>query len=399
MKLLSKFAMKPIAGPTSRQFISFLIAAAVLFVFAAGVASAQTPAPAKPLLSDQAFKNVKVLKGIPVDEFMATMGFFSSSLAENCLYCHVLESAGDWSKFAEDNAHKDTARRMILMVNAINKNYFNGRRELTCYSCHRGGQKPKVTPSLVDLYGPVPPDDTPDAMVPAAPKTAAPEQVLDRYLEAMGGTQKVAALTSFTAKGIYQGFADERVPMEMYAKAPNQHVTISHGGSGDTITTFDGAMGWIAGPATERPVQVFEMTGGDLDGAKLDGELFFPARIKQALTQWRSLLPTTIDDKDVVLVQGTMNGRYPVDLYFDEKTNLLVRSLRFADSPVGLTPTQVDYSDYRDVAGVKMPFKRVISWVDGRVIIELSEIQPNVTVDAARFAKPAPPVTKRAQAK
>jgi hypothetical protein len=86
-------------------------------------------------------------------------------------------------------------------------------------------------------------------------------------------------------------------------------------------------------------------------------------------------------------------------LYFDEKTNLLVRSLRFADSPVGLTPTQVDYSDYRDVAGVKMPFKRVISWVDGRVIIELSEIQPNVNVDAARFAKPAPPATKRAPAK
>lgn len=395
MKLLSKLVAKPISG----QFILFLIAAMVLFMSASSVASAQTPAPAKPLLSDQAFKNVKVLKGIPVDEFMATMGFFSSSLAENCLYCHVLESAGDWSKFAEDNEHKNTARRMIAMVNTINKNYFNGRRELTCYSCHRGGQKPKVTPSLVDLYGPVPPDDTPDTMVAAAPKTAAPEQVLDRYLQAIGGMQKIAALTSFTAKGIYQGFADERVPMEMYAKAPNQHMTISHGGSGDTITTFDGTMGWIAGPTTDRPVQVFEMTGGDLDGAKLDGELFFPARIKQALTQWRSLLPTTIDDKDVVLIQGTMNGKYPIDLYFDEKTNLLMRSLRFADSPVGLTPTQVDYSDYRDVAGVKMPFKRVISWVDGRVIIELSEVQPNANVDAAKFVKPAPPQTKRAGAK
>jgi photosynthetic reaction center cytochrome c subunit len=379
-----------------RQSIRFFIAATVIFILNAGLASAQTQAPpAKGLLSEQAFKNIKVLKGIPVDEFMATMGFFSSSLAENCLYCHVEESAGNWSKFAEDNAHKNRARGMIAMVNNINKMYFNGQREITCYSCHRGGQRPKVTPSLADLYGPVPPDDTPDAMVPAFPRAAAPDQVLDRFLQAVGGTQKVAALTSFSAKGIYQGFADERVPMEMYAKAPDQHVTISHGGNGDTITTFDGAMGWIAGPAPERPVQVFEMTGGDLDGAKLDGELFFPGRIKQDLMQWRSLLPTTIDDKDVVLIQGTMNGRYPIDLYFDEKTNLLVRSLRFADSPVGLTPTQVDYSDYRDVAGVKMPFKRVISWVDGRVIIELSEVQPNVNVDAAKFAKPAAPPTKR----
>lgn len=397
MKLLSKLVTKSPLRLIPARFILFLTAATVLFVFAAGVASAQTPA--KPLLSDQAFKNIQVLKGIPVDEFMATMGFFSSSLAENCLFCHVEESAGDWTKFALDNDNKKTARRMVLMVNKINKDYFNGRRELTCYSCHRGGQKPKVTPSLVDLYGPVPPDDTPDAMQPAAPKTAAPEQVLDRYLQAMGGPQKISALTSFSAKGIYQGFADERVPMEMYAKAPDQHMTIAHGGNGDTITTFDGTMGWIAGPAPERPVQVFEMTGGDLDGAKLDGELFFPARIKQAMTQWRSLLPTTIDDKDVVLVQGTMNGRYPVDLYFDEKTNLLVRSLRFADSPVGLTPTQVDYSDYREVAGVKLPFKRVISWVDGRVIIELSDIQPNVNVESAKFAKPAPPATRKAAAR
>ncbi len=391
-----QLSREPVRMHTVRtSVVRFIFAAFLLILIGADTASAQAPAPAKPLLSDQAFKNVLVLKGIPVDEFMSTMGFFSSSLAENCLFCHVEESAGDWTKFALDNDNKKTARRMIAMVNAINKNYFNGRRELTCYSCHRGGQKPKVTPSLVDLYGPVPPDDTPDAMTPAAARGATPEQVLDRYLAAIGGAPKAAGLTSFTAKGIYQGFADERVPMEMYAKAPNQHMTIAHGGNGDSITTFDGKMGWIAGPAPERPVQVFEMTGGDLDGAKLDGELFFPVRIKQALSEWRSLLPTTIDDKDVVLIQGTMNGKYPIDLYFDAKSNLLVRSLRFADSPVGLTPTQVDYSDYREVAGVKMPFKRVISWVDGRVIIELSEVQPNGNVDASKFAKPAPPATRR----
>jgi hypothetical protein len=143
-------------------------------------------------------------------------------------------------------------------------------------------------------------------------------------------------------------------------------------------------------------VQVFDLTGGDLDGAKLDGELFFPVRIKQVLTQWRTLLPTTIDDKDVVLIQGTMNGRFPIDLYFDAKTNLLVRSLRYADSPVGLTPTQVDYADYREVAGVKLPFKRTIYWLDGRAIVEVNDVQPNVNIDAAKFGKPPVPVTKRA---
>lgn len=380
-----------------RQFIFSLLALMVLLLLGVVGASGQTQAPpqTKGLLSEQAFKNVKVLKGIPVDEFMSTMGFFSASLAENCLYCHVLESAGDWSKFAEDNDHKVVARRMIAMVNNINKNYFNGRREITCYSCHRAGQKPKVTPSLVDLYGPVPPEDTPDTMVAAAPRATAPERILDQYIEALGGAQKVAALASFSEKGIYQGFADDRVPFEFYAKAPNQHTLIVHGGAGDTTTTFDGTMGWIAGPSTERPIQVFDMTGGDLDGARLDGELFFPARIKQAMTQWRTLLPTTIEDKEVDLIQGTLNGRFPIDLYFDKQTRLLVRSLRYADSPVGLAPTQVDYSDYRDVAGVKIPYKRVIYWLDGRAIVEVNEVQPNVSVDASRFGKPAPPVTKR----
>lgn len=380
-----------------KQTLAAAVSLGLACLSGTSVADAQAPAPpqTRELMSDQAFKNIKVLKGIPVDEFMSTMGFFSASLAENCLYCHVLESAGDWSKFAEDNDHKITARRMIAMVGTINKNFFNGRRELTCYSCHRGGQKPKVTPSLADLYGPVPPDDTPDAILPAAPRGAKPEMILDQYIEAIGGAQKVAAMTSFAAKGISQGFADDRVPFEQYGKAPNQHTLIVHGEGGDTTTTFDGTMGWIAGPARERPVQVVDMTGGDLDGAKLDGELFFPANIKQALTEWRTLFPTTIDDKDVLVIQGTMNGRYPIDLYFDAKTHLLLRSLRFADSPVGLTPTQVDYADYRDVSGIKIPFKRTIYWLDGRVIIEVNDMQINVNVDSQRFGKPVAPAAKR----
>ena len=379
-----------------RQSLLFLIAAFLLntlFVYA------QTP-PGPPtqnkgLMAEQAFKNVKVLKGIPVDEFMATMGFFSSSLAENCLYCHVLESAGDWAKFGEDNAHKNRARGMIAMVNNINKTYFGGRREITCYSCHRGGQKPKVTPSIAELYGPVPPDDTPDAMVKALPKATDPNKIIDKYIAAIGGADKIASIKSFYAKGIYQGFADDRVPYEQWGKAPNVHSLVVHGGSGDSTTTFNGIAGWTAVPDTERPIQVADMTGGAIDGARFDGELFFPARIKQVVKDMRTLLPTTINDRDVVLVQGTVDGKYPVNLYFDEETGLLRRSLRYADTAVGFAPTQVDYEDYRDVSGVKMPFKRTIYWLDGRAIIETSEIQANVVVADVKFGKPSAPKTIR----
>jgi outer membrane lipoprotein-sorting protein len=83
-----------------------------------------------------------------------------------------------------------------------------------------------------------------------------------------------------------------------------------------------------------------------------------------------------------------------VKLYFDAESGLLARQVRYADTPVGMVPTQVDYSDYREVAGVKMPFHVIVTWTDGQSIIQLNEVQPNVAIDAAKFAQPAPAVVK-----
>jgi len=362
---------------------------AVVCLLGSMLASGQAQ-PQPRVMAEQVHKNLQVLKGIPEDEFMATMGFFSASLGENCTYCHVADSSGSWEKYADDNDHKKTARAMIGMMNAINKNFFAGRRVVTCYSCHRGGERPEVTPSIAELYGP-PPVREPDQIVEGPAKGPSADQILDKYIQALGGAQRLGSLTSFTAKGTYQGYADEKHPVEVFAKAPGQLTTIVRSPGGDTTTTNDGRAAWIAAPISDRPVTMLELTGGDLDGAKLDAALAFPARIKQALTQWKVGFPSTIDDRPVQLVQGTSDGRHPVNLYFDTQSGLLVRQVRYADSPVGLNPTQVDYADYRDVAGVKMPFKWTVSWLDGRSTTELSEVQPNAPIDAAKFARPAAP--------
>src|ERR1700731_1655020 len=104
-------------------------------------------APAQQLMSEQAFKNVTVLKGIPVDEFMNTMGFISASTNYNCTDCHAESRVeGDWSAYAQETPRKATARRMILMVQAINKTNFGGARAVTCYTCHHNIQgAPKIT--------------------------------------------------------------------------------------------------------------------------------------------------------------------------------------------------------------------------------------------------------------
>ena len=115
----------------------------------------------------------------------------------------------------------------------------------------------------------------------------------------------------------------------------------------------------------------------------------FPATLKQTFKQWRVGFPIDIDDHEVQVLQGTTAGGNIATLYFDTESGLLVRMVRYSNSPVGRLPTQIDYSDYREVAGVKMPFRWNVLWLDGRESFELSEVQPNAPIDDGKFAKPA----------
>jgi len=348
----------------------------------------------KPLMAEEVFKNVQVLKGIPVNQFMETMGFFAASLGLNCVYCHTSQSLEDWDHFADDVPRKRMARSMIQMVNDINKTKFGGRRALTCYSCHRGAETPRVIPSLADQYGVPNEDPNLVEIVPDAPKGPSADQILDKYIQAVGGTQKLAALKSYVAKGTYEGYDTyhSKVPYEIYAMAPRQMAAIAHTQNGDTTTIFDGREGWVA--SVDKPVRLLPLLpGAELDAAKIDADLLFPGGIKQALSDWRNGFPiTTVEDKEVTIIQGTAPGKSRIKLFFDNETGLLVRQLRYSDTPVGTVPIQVDYSNYRDVAGVKLPFHSVVTWTNGQTIIELSDVQPNVSIPASRFAKPAPAV-------
>jgi len=351
---------------------------------AGGQAAQRQQAP----MADDVFKNVQILKGIPVDRFMGTMGFFSASLGLNCTDCHVAESGGDWARYADDIPLKRTARRMMLMVNSINQMNFGGRQVVTCNTCHRGTNRPNVMPSLALLYSSPPPVE-PGELFRQADGQPPADRILDRYLQALGGPDRLSTLASFVASGTYMGYDDtEKSALEIFANAQGQRTTVVHGRAGDTTTTLDGRNGWIAGPLSERPVPLLALTGQELDGVKLEAEVFFPARIKQALTNWRVGFPTSIDDHEVIVVQGTTAGGGTATLCFDDKTSLLLRMVRFVESPVGRIVTQVDYSDYRDVAGVKVPFHWTVTWLDGRSGYELSTVQPNVRIDPAKFATP-----------
>jgi hypothetical protein len=351
----------------------------------------------KPLLAEDVFKNVQLLKGIPVKEFMNTMGFFSAATNLNCIDCHSPQSEG-LEGYAIDTPLKQTTRKMITMVDTLNKANFGGQHKVTCYTCHRATDRPEAIPSLSDQYG-VPVDD-PDKVEIVRGASAQSvrqipaDQILDKYIQALGGVPVLAGLTSFIAKGTYEGYEtlSEKVPVEIFARAPNQLTTVIHTQNGDSVSTFDGKNGWVA--AADKLMRVLPLSGGDLEGARIDAFLSFPAGIKQDF-QWRTGFPSvSIDNHPVQVIQNVVRGENGAKLYFDSQSGLLVRQVRYVDTAVGVIPTRIDYSDYRDVAGVKVPFRRVVTWTDGRSTIEFSEVQPNAGIEAGKFAEPAPPKAK-----
>ena len=398
MKLWSRRGILAASGITAVGLLSVALAVA------------QTTSQEKPLLAEQAFKNIQVLKGIPVDDFMETMGVMAASLDFDCSDCHVAAGT-DQVDWAADTPRKVMARIMINMVANLNKSNFAGRQLVTCWTCHRNRDVPLVTPVMETIYGTV--TIEPDDVIVAADGLPSAESILDKYVEAAGGAQRLAGLKSFVGKGTSVGFGGfgGGGDVELVAEAPDKRATIilfkEAPGRGDQIRTYDGRTGWVRTPL--NVLGEFQLSGGDLDGARVDAQLSFPAQIKQVLTNLKTGPSGTITDlpapssqsslqKDVTLGQShdvdVVQGNGPrgilVTLYFDRKTGLLLRELRYGNSPIGRVPTQIDFADYRDVNGIKLPYRITYAWLDGRDSIVLNDIKTNVPISEAKFGRPAP---------
>jgi len=355
-----------------------------------GAAPAQAPTGTRK--AGEYFKNVttSTLKELTVDDFIAAMGVMTGALGYDCADCHP-NAGSDKADFVADTIpQKRTARRMVEMVAAINKEHFGGAQRVTCFTCHRNQETPKTTIALDNLYS-APPMEDDDVVLPAVGGPTA-DQILDKYIQAVGGAQKLAGLKSFVATGAsngYGGFGGE-ADFTIFAKAPNQRTTLisfkDHPERGDSVWAFDGTTGWIKTP--RGLLTDYQLVGEELDGERLEAQLAFPGQIKEALNNWRVGLRRAINGKDYLIVQGRGPRNLLATLYFDPDTGLLRRLVRYGPSPVGRVPTQIDYTDYRDVGGIKFPFEYQFSWLDGRYSAKIKEIKANVAIDAARFGRP-----------
>lgn len=358
--------------------VSGTVPSLVLAVAGAWAQSDMPKAPAAaagPKLAEEEFKNIQALKGIPAEQVIPTMQFIAASLGVECEYCHVAHA-----NEKDDKKSKVTARKMINMMMAINKDNFEGHREVTCYSCHRGSADPVGTPIITD-EGPRP--ATEEGKKPEETKTALPtaEQLLDKYLAAIGGAEALQKITSRVQKGTLTAFGGQHFAAEVHSKAPDKRFSVMHLPGGESVTAFDGKQGWLSVPG-----RVHMMSATENAAARIDADLYFPAHVKTLYQKFRVDAGEKIDGHETYLVVGHSEGQPPLRLYLDKESGLLLRLVRYAETPLGRNPTQIDYADYRDVNGVKMPFRWTLARPGNRFTIQVEQVQQNVPVDDAKFA-------------
>ena len=339
--------------------------------------SAQEQLPA-PKTAAQQFKNIQILKDIPADQLIPTMQFISGALGVDCEFCHL-----EHDRDKDDKKEKQTARNMIEMELAINKSHFKNEIEVTCYTCHRGSPHPVgvpiLTPNAANAPGHEHHEINAQASLPAA------EQILDKYLAVAGGAEAFHKIKTRVQKGTVDT-GGEQYPIEIYSEGPEKRLSISHASFGESVTAFNGQAGWLRTPRGVHP-----MSPSERQSARIDAQLYFPVRLRELYQEFKVFPGETIDSRATLLVTASGASTPPLRLFFDQQSGLLLRLIRYTETPLGRNPLEIDYADYRDAGGLKIPYQWTLTRTNGSFTIRITSVQQNVPIDEKLFAMPTIP--------
>jgi len=356
--------------------------------------------------TEQVQKNIKVLTGLPQWQLIPVMNYMAASMGRRCNYCHV-NNNGQWDYASDDKQEKNTAREMIKLVLDTNKNTFKGNVEVGCYTCHRGRNQPNSIPALPlpvpsPGAGPRPGGAAPatqgagqqpqaQASPSATPAPPTADDILNKYIAAIGGTAAIDKIKTRVMKGSVVTANGQTISYEIQQTAPNKAYEIFTTQRGAMERAVNGETGW-----EKNPQGVHELVGTQLADLKLSLQLFRNLKLKAQFTRLRFGGRDKVGDRDAyVLNAGTADNRRE-RLYFDAETGLLLRRISFTQTMIGVIPEQTDFEDYRDVEGVKLPFTIRLSSVDpGNPIStrKFEDIKLNAPIDDSKFNMPPKPAT------
>jgi photosynthetic reaction center cytochrome c subunit len=364
-----------------RSLCGVLVAGIVLT--ASGIASAQVSPANEGKTAEQVYKNIKAMQGTPANELNQSMHLMKGAVGLDCTYCHIER---EWEK--DVKPAKGVARKMIVMMNDINTRQFGGRQVVTCNTCHNGHPIPAAMPVF----------PVAEPSVAAKPPLPAVDQILAKYVEALGGEQALRRVTGRVITGTQYiptgpgGTTPTPAAVERYQKAPNLAVTIYRAPAYAISEGFDGTTAWSqnqAGRVTE-PVKL------DIGRAARAADLYEPLNLKRQYAQITVRGIETVNGRDAYLVVGVPQGDKPESLYFDTQTGLLLRKQTVLPTPIGDSPFQMDFEDYRDTgSGVKIPFVIHMNPANPRTelapnaTLRITKVEDNTAIDNAKFVKPA----------
>jgi hypothetical protein len=350
------------------------------------VVSLQSASEDKPV--EQVRKNIQVLKGLPSSQLFPLMNFVSASLGVRCAYCHVNHGGGgdDWVWESDDKETKRTARQMMRMVLEMNRNNLEAFRGsgVTCFTCHRGQTSVARLPSLPLAVSGHEEGPARDAKVAEALPSA--DEVLSRYVEAVGGRAAIAKLKTRVMRGTREASQGRSWPMEITVKEPDKYLmVIQVPQQGEIRQAFDGTTAWVKGSQGVRALSVNEMAA-----VKQNIELSRAIKIGEPFPRMTVTGKEKVGAMEAYVLEYRPANGVTEKLFFDVQTGLLLRKLTTKETVLLPIPEQIDFEDYRIVDGVKLPFIIRISNIDTYFSLtrKLTEIKHNVAVEDAQFNMP-----------
>jgi len=342
-------ASKPVAGPV--------------------MADQGGPSVGQEKSAGQTFKNVQVLKDLPASQFQRAMVFFASSLGVSCDHCHGQQFEKD------EKQAKQTARQMVTMMQRINAENFGGKLRVTCATCHQGHTAPVSMPPLRSER--IAQDSS------AAGSTVTVDDVLDRYVKALGGREAILRVTSRVGKGTITIPNGTTLSFQSIGAAPNKTLFTAESPAGVFKEGFNGSTGWV-----KNQNGISDMSGSGLERTKQHADFYMALNLKEHFASLKLVGKTLIGTSDVYELRGE-NPSGAETMYFDGKTGLMVRWVIEDSTPFGPVQNAIDYEDYRDLGGLKVPFLVKRIQAANIVIQKYDEVNQNVKLDPGQFEKPS----------
>jgi hypothetical protein len=349
------------------------------------------PAPVK--TASQAYKNVHVLRDVAAPDWIPTMQFISGSLGVSCEFCHTI------GKFESDSKDtKRTARAMISMTAAINRDHFGGEPTVTCNTCHQGLIRPNAVPAVWNksdselsaykqaLQAVLDRENAATAVAtPASPATASypdASTVLARYRQAVGADQviswnslRVAGVASAqAAKGafkfaVYFVLPDKMLIGDSVPEGPQPRLIVN-GDRAWAVTAQGRKM--LPADQTERVVS--------------QARLFAPVKIAE-LPSMRTTGLVKAGDRSLYVIEWRV-PKVVTRAYFDSVSGLLSKTREETDTPLGTMVIETLFEDYRTVDGAKLPFRITGLFMEDRIQYTITDARKNAFIDPALFIPP-----------